>query len=84
MQIDIMQSRHFSRNLVAGRLLMRCRGLQPRLKGLWKGRQTGEGAGGGREEAEKVPLAQGSKVEPAGEMDASRELPMRLSINGFV
>lgn len=39
---------------------------------------------GGWEEAEKGPLAQGSKGEPAREMDASRELPMRLSINGFV
>lgn len=53
-------------------------------EGALEGETNWGGGGGGREEAEKVPLAQGSKVEPAGEMDASRELPMRLSINGFV
>ena len=83
MQIDIMQSRHFSRNLVAERPLMRQRGLQPPLKGLWmretKGGWVGRAAGGG--DSSSGP---GKPAEPAGDARIQGAATAALSINGFV
>lgn len=83
MQIDIMQSRHFSRNLVAERPLMRQRGLQPPLKGLWmretEGGWVGQAAGG--RDSSSGP---GKPAEPAGDAHIQGAATAALSINGFV
>lgn len=74
MQIDIMQSRQFSRNLAAEQPLMRCGGLRPQPEG------TGQGAG---RDCAPGPRRQGGAC-PEVDASASGELPKRLSINGFV
>lgn len=65
MQIDIMQSRHFSRNLAAERPLMRYEVCSPNWRGPGSAEMERGGGGASGAGAESVPPAPGGTVEPA-------------------